>query len=558
MNIHKQLCTQLLLILALLLQASNAIGATITTQVSRNPVVIDETFDIIFEADGSPDDDPDFSPLEENFEILHRSRSQNIQLINGDYKRATRWTLAVMAKKTGNVIIPSIAFGSDRSQTITTQVQKTSQATPGSATQDIFLEILVEPENSYVQQQLIYHIQIYRAVNIEQTFETQRNGKRYLVSQISYAVFPQASGTLTLDPITFQARISQHSQRRFGSSPFDMFGQSGTMKRFHSDAVHVEIKPAPNNAGTPWLPTNNLQLSSSWPKPNPEFRVGEPVTRTLVVFADGLTSAQLPEINATIPKGFKQYPDQPALEDRQDSNGITGIRQEKTALVPTKPGLHTLPEIAITWWNTQTHQKQIARLPEMQIQVLPAEGTASEPLITTPAIATPSNEVEPQQVPEIARSPGMLKQESNLYRWLSLFLALGWLGTVITWWWLQKKQAPTAQTTDKAPNRTSKSRKQCLTILKQACQNNSPQAARTALLAWGATQWINSPPHGLTDIAMRLDSKIAEHIKLLERTLYAKNHSDWKGTDLWEAIQNIKAQQETEAGADEVLAKLYP
>jgi hypothetical protein len=114
------------------------------------------------------------------------------------------------------------------------------------------------------------------------------------------------------------------------------------------------------------------------------------------------------------------------------------------------------------------------------------------------------------------------------------------------------------QTSDKTPNRTPTSRKQCLAVLKQACRDNKPQDARTALLAWGATQWAQSPPHGLTDIAMRLDSTVAEHIKLLEQTLYAKNHSSWDGSELWEVIRSIKAQQGTEEDTDEVLAKLYP
>ncbi|VAX05959.1 hypothetical protein MNBD_GAMMA26-644 [hydrothermal vent metagenome] len=582
MNTYKKIIILLVLAIALLLQATHAISATITTKASRNPVTIDETFELIFQATGSPDGDPDFRPLEKNFEILGNSRSESIQMINGDYSRTTSWTISVMAKTTGNLTIPAIAFGSDRSQAATIQVQKTAETTPGSADQDIFLEITVEPQTAYVQQQLVYHVRIYRAVNIsdasltaphfndpdviveqlgeEQSFETQRNGKRYLVSQIDYAVFPQTSGTLTLDPVIFQARTSQHSRNQrqfgFGSSPFSM---TGPMRRYRSEAINVEVKPMPESGGTPWLPTTNLQLSAVWPKSQPEFRVGEPVTRTLMVFADGLTSAQLPEINAKIPAGFKQYPDQPAMEDRNTSSGITGIRQEKVAIVPTKAGSHTLPPIEITWWDIKTNRKQTARIPETQIQVLPAEGAAAEPVITAPiTIANPAKTVKEQAVPDENEAPAYIQQEHSMYRWLSLFLSLGWLSTAIAWWWLRKRYNTQPEIIETEPSHTLKSRQQCLADLKHACQTNHPQAARTAILDWGATQWVNSPPQGLTDIASRLDGQAAQQIQLLEQTLYAKDSSTWEGGDLWKTIQNLTIQPITDKDSDEALVRLYP
>jgi len=562
------------LTLLILFQATDAFSATITAQVSRSQVSIDETFELIFEADGSPDGEPDFTPLENNLEIFSRSQSQSIKMINGNYSRTTRWNLSVMAKTTGRLTIPAISFGSDRSQATSIQVREATTPQPGASNGDIFMEVTAEPKTAYVQQQLIFHIRIYRAVNFtdaslsspsfndqdiiveqvedEQTFETTRNGKRYLVTQIDYLTFPQTSGTLTLDPITFQARIMQQSHQRF-----DMFGQkAGPIKRIHSKAISIEVKPIPKNAEQPWLPATNLQLSSSWPKANPEFRVGEPVTRTLAIVADGITSAQLPEIHTETPAGFKQYPDQPMLQDRKDTNGVTGIRQEKIALVPTKPGTHILPAIKISWWNTKTNKKEIARIAETRIQVLPA--IDAPPSAEQPKAATSIQPVHDVQAPPIATEQAtQIKQSNGIYPWLALFFAIGWLSTAAAWWWLNRQQQSKNTVSKNSNIPKEKSRSKILAELKQACQTNNSSTARTALLAWSNTLWPTNPPKGLDELSLHFDKTTAEHILTLNQALYGKEKKMWDGNALWNAVKNYKSDQHTQKDPTEKLESLY-
>ncbi len=561
------------LALMMLFQATNAVSATITAQVSRSQVSIDETFELIFEADGSPDDDPDFTPLEKNLEIFSRSQSQSIKMINGNYSRTTRWNLTVMAKTTGQLTIPAISFGSDHSQATSIQVQEATNLKSTATDKDIFMEVTVEPKSAYVQQQLIFQIRIYRAVNFsdaslsppqfndpdiiveqiadEQTFETQRNGRRYLVTQIDYLAFPQASGTLTLDPITFQARVMQQSRSRF-----DMFGQAGPTKRTRSKAISIEIKSIPKNAEDPWLPATNLQLSSSWPQASPEFRVGEPVTRTLAIVADGIASAQLPKIYSETPAGFKQYPDQPMLQDRKDGNGVTGIRQEKIALVPTKPGTHILPAIKVSWWNTKTDKMEVARIAEVRIQVLPAINTA-------PAIEPPKAAVSSQPVHEItspvvvAEQAPQPKQSNSIYPWLALFFASGWIATAAAWWWLNKQLKSKNSTATKNNISKEKSRRKILAELKDACQENDCTATRTALLAWGQTLWPTTPPKGLSEFALHFDEITAKHILALNQALYGKGKNSWDGTTLWNAIKDYKANYQMNKDNAQKLGSLY-
>ena len=82
--------------------------AAVTVSVDRNPVRVNESFQLYFESDGSVDGDPDFSPLQQYFQILNRSQSNNISIINGKYQRSLKWTLQVMSKQEGDFIHPNL------------------------------------------------------------------------------------------------------------------------------------------------------------------------------------------------------------------------------------------------------------------------------------------------------------------------------------------------------------------------------------------------------------------------------------------------------------------
>ena len=89
------------LLLLLILAPQSTLAADINVSVDRNPVSLDESFQIIFTATESPDDDPDFSPLEQDFSILNQSNSSSSSWINGKSSKTIQWTLNVMAKQAG-------------------------------------------------------------------------------------------------------------------------------------------------------------------------------------------------------------------------------------------------------------------------------------------------------------------------------------------------------------------------------------------------------------------------------------------------------------------------
>ncbi len=360
--------------------AANAANITVTT--SRNPVALDDSFHLVYEADSSVDDDPDFSPIYQDFDVLSSSQSTNMRSINGNWSLKKTWDLAVIAKNIGSFTIPPISFGTDTSPAIQVKVNKSTSPdslTPqGQATvpATIFLENSLDKESAWVQSQLIYTIRLLRTVGIanatlsepvtsdpdaiiekisEDSYQTTRKGIQYEVFERRYAIFPQKSGVLKIDPLTFEGRINATQPRTI----FDQFRMSGQLKRLRSKAVETIVKANPASINLQdWLPASNLQLIEEWSDDIQDLKAGEPVTRTITIAAEGLTGVQLPDLDFNDIDGLKQYPDNSVIENRQSSNGITGLKQIKVALIPANAGTYTLPEIKLQWWNTKTDEER--------------------------------------------------------------------------------------------------------------------------------------------------------------------------------------------------------
>jgi hypothetical protein len=423
-------------LLLLLLAFAWPARADVDVSVDRSTVQLNETFQLVFELDESPDRDPDFSALQNDFLVLGNNRSSSISIINGDYRRSVKWTLQLMARKEGEFEIPSIRFDDKFSKPLKITVKP---ASPTSLPNDkLALEMRVDRSEAYVQSQIILTLRLLSAVDIAayqfgdlaidnldtvteplgdvRQYQTRVGDRAYLVLEKQFALFPQQSGRLEVPPIIAEVRLPSRRS-------FDPFQTSGEVRRLRSSAVSVEVKPIPAEYDADyWLPARRLELRENWQGNPDELVAGEPVTRSLTLVADGLTAAQLPELPLGNVDGVKQYPDQPLLDNRRSGDGIRGSREQKVALIPGNGGRYLLPPIEVPWWNLDTGRTEIAKLPSREIVVRDAPGANSP--------SPPENE---KPVVENAAAPAV-PQSNSLWPWLSLALACGWVLTALYWW----------------------------------------------------------------------------------------------------------------------------
>ncbi len=523
-----------------LIQSASA--ATIIARTDRNPINLDETVQLVFEANTSVDADPDFSALEQDFEILNRGQSSNISMINGAITRSTQWTLTLMPKKAGTLTIPSIPFGQDTSPQLRLTVKASADNKQGQGS-GFFTEIEASTSSTWVQGQIVLTQRLYSNSNIsryelgeikinsvdaiieplgdEKQYQTRINNQPHLVIERRFAVFPQQSGQLIIEPVLSGASIVEQNNR------FDPFGRNTSVRRARSKELKIEVTAIPTSfSGNTWLPASEIKLIDEWPSQNPKFKVGEPVTRTLTLMADGLTSAQLPEISSPQVAGLKQYPDQPTLHDRKNDDGIIGIRQEKIAFIPTRAGSYTLPAIEIKWWNTKTQKMAVAHTPSRTITV--AAGSLPNP---TPAPVV-GDDSQPS-AETTATSPEVTIESPGFWPWLSLFLAVGWLLSMLLWWWLSRAKSAVA----KSPDHSSQvNTRQAIKAVKTACKQQDAKACKDALLTWGQAVFPHSPPTSLAALAQCTGEPLATSLLQLNTALYSPTVTDWDSDELLKQV----------------------
>lgn len=550
---------RVVLILLLILYAAGIRAATIRAHLDRNPVTVNESFLLTFDVQGEADGEADFSPLEALFDILNRSQGSKIQIINGRMDRTSQWQLTLMARDVGNYTIPAISFGKDRSDSLSLVVEAET-ANASDQVGSVFLEAELTPQQAYVQSQLVYTVRLLRSVNLrsgslsepklsgvevmveklgdDRSFETLRNGVRYVVVERSFAIFPQQSGTLTVEPTVFQGQIIEGS--RFN------FKETLRSKRVASQPFSVAVQPIPAAAQRPWLPSRELRLVEEWPQDPPRFRVGEPLTRTVTLTASGIAAAQLPSLAGTPADGLKQYTDQPLLENQTGADGLAGIRQEKIAILPSRAGRFELPAIEIPWWNTETGQQQLARIPARSIEVSAAADTqpvpAQLPIEPAPAIS--------------ASQPAEIDQQrdaAGFWPWLSAVLMLGWLATALLWWRQRLKPEPLS-----IPGKPEKPN-EAFRDFKRACRNNDAGGGKIALLRLAKNRWQERPPTSLAAIANRVDPSFADAIDELNRALYGQDTIDWDGGRLLRETQRwLKSDPVSTATQTSPIQPLHP
>ncbi|MCL7461720.1 BatD family protein [Pseudomonas sp. NW5] len=516
-------------ILLIVWLASSLVEASgLTASVDRRSLTLGEIVELRLEADTALlDGRPDLQALSAQFEILE-TRLLGRDSKDGDGRHREQLLITLQPRLSGELRIPALQIGDKRSQPIRLQVMAARPLQAPSELAAVFIDAQLDQPRVYVQAQSLLTLRIFHSVALyddsqlspleiedvhvvplgrARTYEQQINGVRHGVIEVRYALFPQRSGTLQIPPLLFSATALEES----GSVPGL---RSGRPLQVRSPSLRLEVRPRPADypADQPWLPARSLQLEEIWRGAEGEIRVGDSLTRTLRLRAEGLPPAQLPEVaQGPLPEGLRRYPDQPRQREQSASGGLIGIQEQASALVPTGAGDFLLPAIEVFWWNTEEDRLVSSRLPERPLQVLASR------LPAAPSVTPSSVETAPA---------------ARLWPWqlASLLLLCANLLTLALWWRARRQPAILRSSTPSAP-----STRILLEDLRRACQHNDAQAARQALDAWARQQ-----PHTLAELAAR-HSALNVALDGLNGALYSESGPRWQGESLWQAVVRLPA-----------------
>lgn len=539
----------------------------------RDRIAAGESLQLELRVDGHPDEEPDLSSLQKNWDILSRSQSSQMQIVNGNFSRSIVYRLTLMPKTQGMVTIPAVCFGSDCTIPLPINVATSFSPDNGTAA-SLLLESEVSPEKIVTQGQLLLKVRLLRRLELldgqlnepqpsgvaavvkklgdDRSYETRRNGLLYKVIERDYAVFPQGSGILTIPALQFDGTVAN------GTSRFDPFGRQGQRVRRTSSPLQVEVQPLPADLGSrPWIPATALTLQDSWQQQLPHFVVGEPATRTLSLRASGVPAAQLPELQPALPDEFKSYPDQPSRTDQLTNSGIVGILEQKIALVPTQPGHYQLPAVELDWWDITVGKWRHIHLAALPVDVAPAENsragnspvpTKKNPEGLTPPLkkATPS----PAEVPSGVIP--VVPQQNSFWPWLSLLLALGWLVSVLVLLRWRRSLVMTAikKPVDQLDEKTARQ------AVLQAAGMNDSAATRQALRQWSQALFPGLGTGAYEQFYVEAAPALQQELTILDRSLYGNSEELWRGEGLARMI--AAWQGEKEKTESFTLPDLYP
>lgn len=573
---------KLLFAICLLLVGINAVAANFVASTDRTSIVEGETFNLLLTlSDLKTSGSPDLSGLEKQFEILGEQQTEQISMVGGRNKRSIQWIITLLPKQNGKLNIPSIRLGPYQSQPVTINVLAATNANDTGPARNVFLESNATPKYPYVQSQVIYTVKLFFSVNLANAalsdpqasdaivtrlgndinYQVKRNERYYQVIERRYAIFPQKSGTLDIQPPTLTGIIQDMGpDNQLGS----LFNVSGRPVRLQAPAVTINTRSKPANTQQNWwLPAQRITINEDWSSSPPSFRVGEPITRTITLQATGLTAAQLPQIISTKLDGFKLYPNQPELRTHTSGDNILGQRIEKIAMIPLHEGKLTLPRVTIHWWNTITNKPVTTTLPAKAVTVLPA---VTRPATTNAANTIAALDTETDTANNNTFNPikprgffAHLRQQQSIY-WFSLstIFAILWLFTIAAWWRLHK----IVQARDAAAKQTRKQRLENLRSaqkrLEKYCRDDDAGNVKQTLLLLAKLRWPNQSTLTLGQMAKRIDSLVLrEAIMNLDKHIYTQTEVPWDGKYFWKCWASQRRTPKA-FGQRRQLPSLYP
>lgn len=530
---------------------------SVSATVDKNPVVANESFVLEIVADDSLDNNAlDTSPLLEDFIVGRTSVSSQTSMVNFNTTRTTRFQTMLIAKKTGTVIIPPLTVDGLKTDPITLTVLAKSDAAANNQ-KDLFITTEISNEEVYVQQQLTLTVKLHFALELkrgslseptldsasikqigqDKEQDTIINGRRFRVIERTYAISPQQSGEFTIQSPIFSGEVMIQSARR---SNFLSFGETKPVSVI-GDNIALNVKPIPDSYQGDWLPSEILTVHEEWQPDLGSFKVGEPITRVITLTAAGLSEEQLPKINMPMKNGLKVYPDQAELHTGMNRGRMVSQKVKNFAVVASRAGEFTLPEIRIPWWNTVTNRYQVATIPAQTVTVSENLELQEENQISM-STSAPASNAKPVTVTVI---------EHSKLQWLFLVL---WLTTSLAWFISARRKS----VLHNMPSQNLSRKKHTARVplddnklylnLLAACKKNEGKEAIRLLLPWLNQLAVrsNSAHIGFDNLDDAIeylgDKSLLDATRDLQRVYFGKEADQkliWNGDNLSASIQTL-------------------
>jgi hypothetical protein len=551
----------LLLPVALFCQVVGA--AELTATLDRDHIVAGETVTLVVQTDDPQQSlDADLSALERDFTVLDRRSETQMSIVNGRQSAVIRLLLTLEPRRSGALTIPALRFGSATTPERSLQVDPAPETQPGELP-PVFIDVELEPAAGphYVHAQLHLTVRVYYLPNLteaaitppepapaavrlldEVPYQAERGGTRYRVLERHYAVFPERSGPLLIPAMRLTGRLVERRADQLWQPAV-----RGRRIQASSEPLELDILPKPAGyAGGAWQPARSLEGAQNV-SASETLKVGEPVTRTVIIDAVGLEENMIPEPAWPELPGTRIYPDQPQGITRDDGKWVLGHKEFRYAVVPEREGELVLPELSVPWWDTVNDRQATAVLPEVRLQVLPSALAAAATAVPVPGAGAALPEP-----PAAVAVPG----GGGYWVWLTALFAALWLATLALY---LRRHGLAIRDAARRAAAIPEHEAALLEQLQRACAQSAAAEARRALAQWlrrfGPARYGGSlralaaevGDRGLGAALLRLDAAGFE----------PGGDLPWQGEELWQRFGAWRSAAQREQRAAAEVTDLY-
>ena len=536
---------RILLSLILIIIAPSVMALSqVEASIEKNPVIEGEYFVLNITADDDLNAGAlNTSALLENFIVGRTSVGRSTQMVNFNTTKETRWQVLIAVKSSGNITIPAFNIEGVSSSEIVLQVAPAGSKPQES--QNLYIEASTNVDEAYVGQLINYKVKLYLAVELqrgvlsapvvkgaqikqigEDTDSTEIvNGRRFRVIERNYGIVAGLPGEIIIDGATFSGDVLIETQRRGG-----MFGFNESIPmQTEADRKVIQINSYPPSYQGEWLVSDLVSLREVWPDTQTTFEAGSPITRTISLIAMNVDENSLPELAMPTTEGLRVYPEKPLRQTGIRDGQVISQYSLTAAIVPTKPGTYTLPELKVPWWNTQLKQQEYAILPAKTITVVAGEMAENALTIT------------PQQ-------PSY--QYASYWPWLTGMFATLWLITLIMWRKAvsQQHRLVTTKTTQRPVADVAS-----LATITEACDRNNVSDVISALQGYFSA--LLNRQVTLAEIS-QLSEPLSQAVTDLQQGRYSQHTKAVNKQQLMSAVKSYHPNINTPSNS--VIAKLNP
>ncbi len=362
------------------------------TARANEVVELNEQFRLTFTVNAQPSGfkAPDLSAF--NFSGPSTSQSSSFQMINGKTQQSFEFSYVffMMPKKTGKFTIGAaqVTVGGKSYQTspITIEVVSGSSSntasgnTSGSNTNktsenetgDVFVVLNLSKSSVYQGEHLVASAQIYtretlrgfndiklpsyqgfwsQEIPTANNIQLQRanyNGKVYDMGVLHKSLlFPQQSGSLSIDPIQLEAIVRKIVDRRsFWGTTYD-----DVIVKIKSAVKKVTVKPLPDNKPESFNgAVGNFEFSAKFDKT--ELKANDAAKLTITISGNGNLKLIDP-LKVTFPPDFELYDPQIQSDIKNTADGAKGTTTIEYLVIPRTAGKFTVPAVEFSFFDPQ-------------------------------------------------------------------------------------------------------------------------------------------------------------------------------------------------------------